>query len=333
MSIQVSYLIYPGTSGAEFIDSLVSDSIVVPAEHARAFSEKLIILPPSYQISYYERYKNLENAPMISNSGLKTMIRIQNDLPTDPQARILCNFNKVEKIDPTTFQLWMQIMRRVPKSYLWLLSPSGDNNNRQAKDNIFIAAASYGISQDRIIYAKRVSKEEHILRHAAADLFVDTIVYGAHSTSTDALRGGLPVLSVNGGSFPNRVIASLYQSFYARGNTKEKYRTLDLLICQSLMEYEDMTVFLLTEGAHTVLTALWTQIRKYVHQRKGIFDVTKSSLTFIRSMMAVREIRVSPLINYGVHNIGPNGVEGEMDTSMNDKDLPPQNIQYHLIVT
>ena len=65
----------------------------------------------------------------------------------------------------------------------------------------------------------------------------------------------------------------------------EKYRTLDLLICQSLMEYEDMTVFLLTEGADTVLTAMWTQIRKYVHQRKGIFDITKSSLTFIRSMV------------------------------------------------
>ena len=131
MSIQVSYLVYPGTSGAEFIDSLVADSIVVPAEHARAFSEKLIILPPSYQISYYERYKNLEDAPMVSNSGLKAMIRTQNDLPTDPQAKILCNFNKVEKIDPTTFQLWMQIMRRVPKSYLWLLSPSGENDNRQ----------------------------------------------------------------------------------------------------------------------------------------------------------------------------------------------------------
>ena len=75
-------------------------------------------------------------------------------------------------------------------------------NHLQAEDSIFIAAASYGISQDRIIYAKRVSKEEHILRHAAADLFVDTIVYGAHSTSTDALRGGLPVISVVSFSIP-----------------------------------------------------------------------------------------------------------------------------------
>lgn len=252
--VQVSYLVYPGSSGAHFLDFIVVDRVVVPPEHATFYSEKLLFLPPSYQISYYERYRELNHSPSIppfyTDKEHQKMLRNELGLPNHPEVIILCNFNKLDKLEPQTFQIWMQIMSRVRHSYLWLLLPSKHTEkNDLAVNNLFSIAQFFGIEKGRLIFAPRVSKAEHIRRHLAADLFLDSIVYGAHSTSTDALRGGLPVLTLEGGDFPNRVASSLYASF----NTESVSSDLQNLICHSTREYEDVAVNLLLDETGLIL--------------------------------------------------------------------------------
>ena len=156
-------------------------------------------------------------------------------------------------------------------------------------------AKYHGISKDRIIFASRRDKALHISRHYAADLFVDTLVYGAHSTATDALRGGLPVLTVNGGSFPNRVVASLYDSFRSTkmGSVSS---FLDMLICDSVKEYEDLAVRLLT-SRRDVLMAIRNQLLEHVQNKSGIFDAARTTLNFIKAMMTSHEMRWSTRAN------------------------------------
>ena len=121
------------------------------------------------------------------------------NLPTSTGDEIIfCNFNKLDKFEPVSFMVWMQIMAMVPQSYLWMLKPSPrmglNESDYGGSTGVMIeaiqsAAAAMGIQKDRIIFAERTSKKEHIKRHGAADLFLDTFIYGAHSTATDALRG------------------------------------------------------------------------------------------------------------------------------------------------
>ncbi len=178
------------------------------------------------------------------------MLRNKFGLPNRPDDVILCNFNKLDKLEPQTFQIWMQIMCRVKHSYLWLLLPSKHKEkNNIAINNLYSIAQLFGIERERLIFAPRVPKTEHIRRHLAADLFLDSIVYGAHSTSTDALRGGLPVLTLEGGDFPNRVAASLYASF----NTESGSSTLQSLVCHSAKEYEDVAVHLLLDETGLII--------------------------------------------------------------------------------
>ncbi|ETW07566.1 hypothetical protein H310_02053 [Aphanomyces invadans] len=218
--IIVNFLVYPGTLGAKYVDYLVSDVHVTPAEHAEHYTERLMLLPQSYQVNYYATYGAVH----------------------DPTPRPLfkrfafANFNKLDKIEPQVFGVWMAVMRRVPFSELWLLHPTSSNTRNLIVANIVREAAQHGIAASRIRFLPRVSKADHLRRQRHADLFLDTFVYGAHSTATDALAGSLPVLTLAGSSFPSRVGVSLLQN-----------ANMPWLVVHTAKEFEDLAVRLATQ--------------------------------------------------------------------------------------
>ena len=225
--VQLAYLIYPGTSGASCLDGAVVDPIVVPPEAARVYTERLVYLPGTYQVNDYERHAAV--AAYAAAPGA----RAAHGLPPEPSV-VFCNFNKVDKLDPASFGLWMNVLRRAPGSVLWLLRPKGRQFDHVAA-HLEAEAAARGVHPARLVWADRVPKAEHLRRHAAADLLLDTLVYGAHSTATDALRGGLPLLTVRGEQFPQRVGASLLRAVGAHQ---------ELLAVDSLRDFEDLAVSL-----------------------------------------------------------------------------------------
>ena len=189
--IQVSYLGYPGTMGAEYIDYIVADKTLIPQEAQQAYSEKIIYLPNSYQVNDRKR--------VISD---KVFTRAELGLPD--QGFVFCSFNNNFKILPTTFAAWMQILQAVEGSVLWLFQ-----DNPWAVQNLKQEAIKHGIDPSRLVFAERMPSSEHLARHRMADLFLDTFPYNAHTTASDALWTGLPVLTLMGQSFASRVAASL----------------------------------------------------------------------------------------------------------------------------
>lgn len=270
--VQASYLIFPGTSGASFIDSLFVDKHVVPPEHTATYSEKMIYLPGCYQINDYERH-------LIDSGGDVDAIRRSHGLPAKP-AVVFCNFNKSDKLDPVSFAVWMSVLRRVPGSALWLLKPSKQRAFDALKSNLNAQAAAHGVMPSRIVWATRVPKAAHLGRHTAADLFLDTFVYGAHSTATDALRGGLPFLTARGGTFPQRVGVSLLSNVIG---------SLRLLLeCDSLRDFEDLAVALTTTNRATLY-----RLRQHLvenSQTARLFDTARFTDSMERAYKAMWEI-------------------------------------------
>ena len=214
-AIQVNYLGYPGTMGAEFIDYIIGDAVVTPPEFADSFSEKLVTLPHSYQVNDYQQ--------VISSTPVT---RSQYNLPES--AFVFCCFNNNYKIDPLIFDVWMRILTAVPGSVLWLLV-----RFPVVEDNLRREAQARGISSDRLIFAESHQKAEHLARHQLADLFLDTLHYNAHTTASDALWGGLPVITCPGKTFASRVAASLLTAV-----------GLPELITANLEQYEELAIHL-----------------------------------------------------------------------------------------
>ena len=192
--IQVNYLGFPGTSGADYIDYILGDHWVTPHEHAAHFAEKIVQLPWSYQINSH-RTVPLGPCPSRAELGLPD------------QGFVYCCFNNSYKIDPRVFGLWMEILEQVPGSVLWLYRTSDlvDHNLRQA-------AAKHGMDPARLIFAPFLPREQHLQRLQAAGLFLDTDRYNAHTTASDALWAGVPLLTVPGPTFAARVAASLLRA-------------------------------------------------------------------------------------------------------------------------
>ncbi len=189
--LQVNYLGYPGTMGAEYMDYLIGDPVVIPDAHRVDFTEKIVWLPDSYQPNDTKR--------RISD---RVFTRSELGLPAD--GFVFCCFNKTYKITPDVFDSWMRILRSVPQSVLWLLE-----DNAQAAANLRREAERRGVSGDRLVFAPRMDLPEHLSRHRLADLLLDTLPCNAHTTASDALWAGLPVLTRLGETFPGRVAASL----------------------------------------------------------------------------------------------------------------------------
>jgi predicted O-linked N-acetylglucosamine transferase (SPINDLY family) len=189
--LQVSYLGYPGTMAAGYMDYLVADPVLIPPEHQQDYGEKIIYMPYSYQVNDGTR-RIAESRPVRAELGL-------------PEAAfVFCCFNNNHKITPSVFDIWMRLLRAVPGSVLWMLA-----DNTAAVANLRRAAIARGVEASRLVFAERIELAEHLARHTAADLCLDTLPYNAHTTASDALWAGLPVLTQLGQSFAGRVGASL----------------------------------------------------------------------------------------------------------------------------
>jgi protein O-GlcNAc transferase len=213
--VQVNYLGYPGTMGADFIDYIIVDPFVVPADQQPHFSERLVHLPCSYQVNDRRRE--------VSAQGLS---RQDSGLPAE--GLVLCSFNNSYKISPEFFDIWMRLLRSVPGSVLWLLESNG-----LVKGNLRSEAKKRGVDPDRLIFAPVVPLAEHLARHRHADLFLDTLPCNAHTTASDALWAGLPVLTCRGDTFAGRVAGSLLTAV-----------GLPQLIAGSLEDYEQLALAL-----------------------------------------------------------------------------------------
>lgn len=189
--IQMNYLGFPGSMGAEFIDYIIADPIVIPDECKKSYSERIIYLPDSYQ-------------PNDNTREISTERSTKADFGLPEDAFVFCCFNNNYKITPDAFDIWMRILEKVEGSVLWLI-----RSNSQAERNLRCEAEKKGINPSRIVFAEKFPHTKHLERHVHADLFLDTFTYNAHTTASDALWSGLPMVSMAGEQFSARVGASL----------------------------------------------------------------------------------------------------------------------------
>ena len=182
--IQVNYLGFPGTMGAPYMDYIIADRVVIPEANAGHYTEKVVYLPHTYQPNDHMR-RAAERMPTRAEAGLPE------------HGFVFACFNNSYKIAPEIFGIWMHLVRETPHSVLWLLA-----DNPTAADNLRREAAARGIDAARLVFAPRVSPEDHLARHCLADLFLDTRPYNAHTTASDALWMGVPVLTCPGETFP-----------------------------------------------------------------------------------------------------------------------------------
>lgn len=192
--VQVSYLGYPGTTGADYMDYVIGDKTVLPPSLFPHFTEKPVLLPHSYQVNDSQR--------RISE---RVFTREEVGLPA--QGFVFCCFNNNYKILPATFDAWMRVLQAVPGSVLWLLE-----DNAGAARRLREQAQRRGVDPQRLVFAPRLPLDEHLARHRLADLFLDTLPCNAHTTTSDALWAGLPVLTLLGNAFAGRVAASLLRA-------------------------------------------------------------------------------------------------------------------------
>jgi len=211
--IQVNYLGFPGTLGASYIDYIIADRHVIPSSDVEFYTEKVVYLPNCYQAN--DRKTEI---------GTHIFSRAECGLPEE--GFVFCCFNNNYKIVPETFSCWMRILNRVDGSVLWLLE-----NNVSAALNLREEADVRGINPKRLVFAKPIALANHLARHRLADLFLDTLPYNAHTTASDALWAGLPVLTQVGEAFAGRVAASLLNAI-----------GLAELITSTPQAYEDLAV-------------------------------------------------------------------------------------------
>jgi predicted O-linked N-acetylglucosamine transferase (SPINDLY family) len=188
--VQVNFLGYPGTMGPGLADYLIGDPIVTPLDHAADYSEKLALMPHSYQPN--DRQRKIGARPSRTECGLTE------------QGFVFCSFNNAYKITPEVFAIWCRLLNAVPGSVLWLLECT-----TQARDNLLRTARNAGIDPARIVFAKPLPLADHLGRLQNADLVLDTLPYNAHTTASDALWAGVPIVTCPGETFASRVAASL----------------------------------------------------------------------------------------------------------------------------
>lgn len=193
--IQITWLGFPGTTGADFIDYIFADKIIIPENEKQFFSEKVVYLPGCYQINDY--------AQKISQ---KKYTRQDFNLPEE--AIVFSSFNQSFKIDGKTFSLWLEILKELPESILWLL-----DYGKEMKNNLRREAKNLGVNPKRIIFSPYLSNDQHLKRLQLADIGLDPLIYGGHRCTTDYLLAGIPVITRLGNHFASRVSASILINF------------------------------------------------------------------------------------------------------------------------
>ena len=217
--VQASFLGFPGTTGADFIDYLFADRFVLPEAESRCYAEKVVWLPDCYQVN--DATRRIAPPPLT---------RAAAGLPAE--GFVFCSFNNSYKITTAVFDVWMRLLAQLPGSLLWLLE-----DNRDASRNLRREAQGRGIDPQRLVFAPRLPHTEHLARQGLADLFLDTLPLNAHTTASDALWAGLPLLTCAGASVGGRVAGSL---LHAVG--------LPELVTHSLQDYEALALKLARES-------------------------------------------------------------------------------------
>jgi predicted O-linked N-acetylglucosamine transferase (SPINDLY family) len=218
--IQVSYLGYPGTTGASFIDYVIADPVVLPFARQPVYTERIVHLPDSYQVNDSKRSTGEGHAP-----------RRDQGLPEG--GFVFCCFNNMPKLNARMFDIWMRLLKAVEASVLWLYAP-----NDLAPVNLRREAQSRGVDPARLVFARPADLPDHLARHRLADLFLDTLPYNAHTTASDSLWAGVPLVTCRGETFAGRVAASL---LHAVG--------LPELVAENLEAYEALALSLATDPA------------------------------------------------------------------------------------
>jgi len=259
--IQVNYLGYPGTLGTDYFDYIISDSVCTPQGTDSFYNEKIIRLQGCYQ-------------PNDSKKEISRIIdkRSNHNLPDN--AFVYCCFNNIYKITPQIFHAWCEILTKNKNSVLWLLT-----SNKSAIENLMLQFINNGIDSSRIIFAPKLPLGEHLSRHKHADLFLDTLPYNAHTTCSDALFAGLPVLTCTGNTFAGRVSSSLLATSGLEG-----------LITKNLYEYKKLAVELCINNG------------LYFKFKSKLTDVTKNplfnSITYTKNL----ELAYKSMFNNFINN-------------------------------
>ena len=256
--IQINYLGYPGTIGADYFDYIIADHILIPKNRNQFYSEKIIFMPHSYQ-------------PNDNKLIVPKLNKTKNDHGLPDKGIVFCCFNQNYKIGLSEFNIWMRVLKKVDDSVLWLIE-----SNKWAKDNIYKQAKLSNINSSRIIFANKLPHLEHLERHKHADLFLDTFNYNAHTTASDALRCSLPIITKQGDQFAARVASSLLSAL-----------GMHELITQTEDEYEQLIIN----------CALQPSILKKINEKlsknkniKPLFDTNQYISDFELSLLKAQEI-------------------------------------------
>jgi predicted O-linked N-acetylglucosamine transferase (SPINDLY family) len=218
--LQVHYLGFPGPLAAPFVDYLVCDRTIVPPEHAADYPERLAYIGPCYQMNDADQ-RIAPGRPSRADCGL-------------PESGVvLCSFSQCYKFEPVMFAVWMRILARVPGSVLWLYA-----RENAARERLRRAAASHGIAPERLVFAEMLPKERHLARLQLADLALDTLYYNGHTTASDTIWAGVPVITCAGETFAARVGASIAAA-----------ADLAALAVPTLQAYEELAVELASQPA------------------------------------------------------------------------------------
>jgi len=223
--IQVNYLGYPGTLGTDYIDYIIADKTLIPPQSQQPYPEKVVCLSNSYQVN--DRHRLISDRQFTKQ-----------ELGLPENGFVFCCFNNNFKILPATFAGWVRILRAVEGSILWLFQ-----DNFWAAENLKKEAEKQGISADRLVFSERLTLSEHLARHRQADLFLDTFPCNAHTTASDALWAGLPVLTLMGESFASRVAASLLNAIGLPElitSTQEEYELLAIELAKNPKKLADI---------------------------------------------------------------------------------------------
>jgi predicted O-linked N-acetylglucosamine transferase (SPINDLY family) len=249
--VQVGYLGFPATMGADFIDYILVDRSVTSDDEQAFFSEKFVFLPTCYQA-------NDDTRGEITNQTSR------GDCGLPEEGLVLCCFNNSYKISPEVFDVWMRLLDDTQGSVLWLLAA-----NELAVANLRKEAVARGVDARRLVFAPHVSFAAHLERHRHADLFLDTLPCNAHTTASDALRGGVPVLTCRGNTFAGRVASSLLSAI-----------DMPELVTTSLDEYENKAVALIRAPDRL------KEMRRRIEQKRNVnslFDLPKLTMAIERA--------------------------------------------------
>ena len=263
--IQVQFHGFPGTMGAEFMHYLAADRYAAPADHAQQFSERLMLLPNTYLTNDHRQSRR--EVYLTGTDPVHGPAPTRAEFGFSEDDVILCSFNQLYKIEPRVFATWMRILKRVPRAKLWLL-----RFTEQGVDKLRKSAGKLGVDPTRLVFHDQFPREREFRIKGLAELFLDTPLFNAHTTAGDVLWSGVPILTLPGENFAQRVASGMLRSA----------RLEDVLIAPTLEEYEALAVALATrEGVRGKMRA---QLRSQ-RENLPLFDIQRLTSEYERGLL------------------------------------------------